>query len=267
MPDRKLADATALLLAHMKQEADAGFPRVRRIPNSGVIRFLDYIDSVADRLPLLESLAYLHALGFLPGREAHDTLVNAMAADPVCIAYQKALRSPHFSMGLRYAGLRMMKAMLSDAQSVEMMAKTRASLDFVPRDDLPPELVPDADPLHLKPAKAPQLRKLLDAAFKDLFAPIKEKGRGGETIYTGALEGAVLSVRISFESRGVQLVHGVSIPDETRTVMVVGRTYEQLWGASTGWDYLTEENAEASIRLLAENLLELVRLRNGLKAL
>jgi hypothetical protein len=46
---------------------------------------------------------------------------------------------------------------------------------------------------------------------------------------------------------------------------VVGRTYEQLWGATTGWDYLTEENAEASIRLLAENILELVRLRNRLK--
>jgi hypothetical protein len=33
------------------------------------------------------------------------------------------------------------------------------------------------------------------------------------------------------------------------------------------WDYLTEENAEASIQLLAENILELVRLRNRLKAL
>ena len=102
---------------------------------------------------------------------------------------------------------------------------------------------------------------------RDLFAPTKEKGLGGETIYAGALEGTMLKVRIDFVARGVQLVHGVSIPDEARTVMVAGRTYEQLWGETTGWDYLTEENAEASIQLLAENILELVRLRNQLKAL
>jgi hypothetical protein len=111
-----------------------------------------------------------------------------------------------------------------------MMAQTRAGLDFTPRDDMPPELVPDPDPARLKPAKAPQLRKLIDAAFKDLFAPTKEKGRGGETIYTGTLQGTMLKVRIDFAARGVQLVHGVSIPDDTRTVIVVGRTYEQLGG-------------------------------------
>jgi hypothetical protein len=267
MADGRLADATALLLAHMRQEADSGFPRVRRIPNSGIIRFLDYADSLADRQPFLESLARMHALGFLYSPDCHDTLLRLMAEDPVCIAMQNAMRSPSFSMGLRYAGLRMMKAILSDRQSVEMMAQTRAGLDFTPRDDMPHELVFDPDPAHLKPAKAPQLRKLINAAFKDLFAPTKEKGLGGETIYTGALEGTMLKVHIDFAARGVQLVHGVSIPDDTRTVIVVGRTYEQLWGATTGWDYLTEENAEASIRLLAENILELVRLRNRLKAL
>jgi hypothetical protein len=267
MADGRLAGAAALLLAHMRQEAGTGFPRVRRIPNSGVIRFLDYADSVADQLPLLESLARMHALGFLSSPGSHDTLLKLMAEDPVCIAMQNAIRSPAFSMGLRYAGLRMMKAMLSDRQSVEMMAQTRAGLDFTPRDDMPPDLVPDPNPAHLKPAKAPQLRKLIDAAFKDLFSPTKEKGLGGETIYAGTLEGTMLKVRIDFAARGVQLVHGVSVPDEARTVMVVGRTYEQLWGATTGWDYLTEENAEASIRLLAENILELVRLRNRLKAL
>jgi hypothetical protein len=156
---------------------------------------------------------------------------------------------------------------LADATALLLAHMSRAGLDFTPRDDMPPALVPDLDPARLKPAKAPQLRKLIEAAIKGLFAPTKEKGLGGETIYTGALEGTMLKVRIDFASRGVQLVHGVSIPDEARTVMVVGRTYEQFGGATTGWDYLTEENAEASIRLLAENILELVRLRNRLKAL
>ncbi|MBV9634071.1 MAG: hypothetical protein JOZ40_05525 [Methylobacteriaceae bacterium] len=267
MSDHRLADGAALLLDHLHQEAGAGFPRVRRIPDSGVIRFLDYIDSLADSGPLLESMARLHAMGLLFSPGSHDTMLRLMDEDPVCVGYRDAMRSPHFSMGLRYAGLRMMKAMLSDPQSAAMMKQTRATLDFTPRDDMPPELVSDPDPAHLKPAKAPQLRKLIDVALKDLFTPFKEKGRGGETLYTGALEGATVKVMINFASRDVQLVHLVSIPDEARSVMVVGRTYEQLWGAGTGWDYLTEENAEASIRLLAENIRELVRLRNRLKAL
>jgi len=267
MTDGRLADATALLLAHLRHEAVMGFPRVRRIPNSGVIRFLDYADSLADQEPLWESLARMHAFGLLHSPDSRETLLRLMAEDPTCVAMQNAMRSPVYSMGLRYAGLRMMKAMLSDRQSVEMMRQTRAGLDFTPRDEMPPELVPDPDPVRLTPAKAPQLRKLIDAALKDLFAETKEKGLGGETVYVGALEGTTLKVRIDFSARAVQLVHAVSIPDESRTVIVVGRTYEQFWGATTGWDYLTEENAEASIGLLAENVSELVRLRNRLKAL
>jgi len=76
MADGRLADATALLLARMRREADTGFPRVRRIPNSGVIRFLDYADGLADRQPLFESLA----LGFLPAPDSHDTLLRLMAS-------------------------------------------------------------------------------------------------------------------------------------------------------------------------------------------
>jgi hypothetical protein len=127
MSDGRLADATALLVAHMRQEADTGFPRVRRIPNSGVIRFLDYAGSLADREPLLESLARMQALGFLHLPDSHDTLLRLMAEDPVCIATQNTMRSAAFSMGLRYAGLRMMKAMLSDRQFASISIVRMAS--------------------------------------------------------------------------------------------------------------------------------------------
>lgn len=65
-------------------------------------------------------------------------------------------------------------------------AQVRARLDFTPRDDLPPELVPDADFTRIMPAKAPLLRKLVDGAFKQMFATEKKKQPGGETIYTGS---------------------------------------------------------------------------------
>src|SRR5260221_6401469 len=101
-----------------------------------------------------------------------------------------------------------------------MMARTRATLDFIPRDDLPAALVPDPEPSHLKPAKAPLLRKLINGAFPKLFATGKQKRPGGETEYIGALEGTNIKGTIDFSSRGPQLRYGVKIPDETKTILV-----------------------------------------------
>ena len=161
----------------------------------------------------------------------------------------------------------MMKAMLNDRMSVEMMAQTRATLDFIPRDDMPAVLVPDPDFTHLKPAKAPLLRKLIDKAFKEMFAEGKQKLPGGETGYTGVFENTNITVWIDFAARGLQLRYGVSIPDETKTVFVSRLAYEDLWGGGLGWDYLTEENAEASIDLMCELVARVVRLRNAILAL
>ena len=76
------------------------------------------------------------------------------------------------------------------------------------------------------------------------------------------LEGTDVKVIIDFNARGLQLRYGVKIPDETKTVFVWGLQYESLRAAAPGWDYLTEENAEASIRLLCENIAQIVLLRN-----
>ena len=72
------------------------------------------------------------------------------------------------------------------------------------------------DPAHLKPAKAPLLRKLIDEAFRKLFATGKQKRVGGETEYIGLLQGTNIKVVTDFSARGLQLRYGVSIPDETK---------------------------------------------------
>jgi hypothetical protein len=66
---------------------------------------------------------------------------------------------------------------------------------------------------------------------------------------------------------GLQLRYGVSIPDETKQLFVWHMQYEDLWGAGSGWDYLTDGNAESSVSLLCEYITQLVRLRNGIIAL
>lgn len=261
---QKLDDVSALLKAHLDGEAQAGFPRLTRIPSSGTIQFLDYFDTLAaaDRDSLLAVHAEIDALNFFPPSAVSERVEELVTTNPALVSYRQAMQSAPFTMGSRYLGLRMLKSMLGDPISREMMARTRATLDFIPRDDLPAALVPDPDLAHLKPAKAPLLRKLIDEAFPKLFATGKQKHEGGETEYTGALEGTSIKVIIDFSARGPQLRYGVKIPDETKTIFVWGLMYEDLWAASPGWDYLTEENAEPSIRLLCENIAQIVLLRN-----
>src|SRR5712692_9297579 len=64
MPPDRLDDVRALLRTHMADEAQAGFPNLSRIPNSSMIRLLDYVSilTAADRDSLLDTLALLGAL-------------------------------------------------------------------------------------------------------------------------------------------------------------------------------------------------------------
>jgi hypothetical protein len=253
----------AILKAHMAEEAQAGFPNLSRTPSSSVIKFLDYATALAptDLDSLLDAMAHGSAFGFFSPLLVRDSIMELTNTDPALLRYRAAMQSQEYSMGMRHQGLRMMKAMLNDPFSVKMIAETRAKLNFVPRDDLPPALVPDPDIAHLKPAKAPLTKKLFDRALKDLFATSKERVHG-ETVYTGSIDGVNLKVSVDFNAMGLQLRYGVTIPDETKTIWFWHRTYEDLWGAGPGWDYLTEENAEASVQLLCDQIAKLVRLRN-----
>ena len=265
---QKLDDVSVLLRTHLTQEFQAGFPKLSATPSTGTIKFLDYFSTLtaADRDSLLNALARIDAMRFFSPLAVHDQMLKLANTDPALLRYRAAMQSAPFSMGLRYQGLRMAKAMLSDRMTVEMMAQTRATLDFTPRDDPPAVLTPDPDYTHLKPAKAPLLRKLIDNAFKELFAGGKQKLPGGETGYTGVFQGTNITVWIDFAGMGLQLRYGVSIPDETKTVFVSRVSYEDLWAAGPGWDYLTEENAGASIRLLCDLVVQMVQLRNSVIA-
>jgi hypothetical protein len=264
----KFAEATSLIREHLVQEVAAGFPRLSRIPSSQVIKFLDYFAGLTepDREALLDLLARGGALQFYSPRDSYDALLGPQE-ERASQRYRAAMLSAPYSMGLRHQDLRMIKSALGDPMSVAMMAQTRARLDFAPRDDLPPNLVPDPDPRNLKPAKAPLLRKLIDAAFKSSFGASRERRLGGEILHTGACEGTRLAIGIIFTNRGPQLIYHVKIPDESRTVFLIRFVYESLWSAGSGWDYLTEQNAEAAIALLGELILESVRLRNKMLSL
>jgi hypothetical protein len=259
----------SLIRDHMYAEADAGYPLLRRIPSTQATACFDYLESIspAEREELLEARARAAAMGFVLAPPLQQEILQLVSSNPALVKYREAMVRGPLAMGLRYQSIRMAKAMLNDSQSVAMMQQTRSTLDFVPRDDAPVPLVNDPDVTKLHPAKAPQLKKLLKPLLQGLLGAKEEKMRGGTMKYDGALHGTPLKVRVDYAARDVQMIYAVSIPDPERKVVVIGTGYEHLFGMGGRWDYITEENAEASIGLLPELLRRLVTLRNEVKRL
>jgi hypothetical protein len=262
-PNDPRVQAIAKLIAEdLAEEARQGLPTLRRIPSTGTIKFLDYFATLTpgDCTLLVEALAQLAALHFFPMpliAKAHE---QVRTTHPACLRLSHALQSPAFSYGLRYCDLRMHRMMVNDAQSVAQMTATRATLDFAPRDDLPEPLVGRTSIRDIQTAKAPLLRKLLNPMLLKRLSTKPEKRPGGELVYDGSIDGMPLRVSIIFSNLYAQMHYAVSWPIRERPLLAKRLTYEALWGANTGWDYLTEGNAPPSIDLLDDLLVRLANL-------
>jgi hypothetical protein len=258
----------SLIRDHMHAEAEAGYPLLRRIPSSRATANFDYLASISpsEQEELLAARARFFALAITPTPAAQQEVRQLMDSDPALSRYRKEMLQGQFPAGLRYQSIRMAQAMLKDPQSVAMMLQARLRLDYIPRDDAPVPLVNNTDVTKLHPAKAPQLKKLVKSLMQHLLGAKEEKKPGGTMAYGGLLDGTPLKVRFTYTNQ-VQMIYGVSIPDIERKVVLTGTAYENYFGAGAGWDYLTEENAEASIGLLPELLHRLVELRNEIKRL
>src|SRR5262245_42975608 len=95
-------DVVSLLRADFDAEAEAGFPRLRRIPQTKIIQFLDYYESLGrdDKSALLDALAL-----------RSSTMINptpALCPRPAAFdRYWKAVTSPGpFTGGYRYCDIK-----------------------------------------------------------------------------------------------------------------------------------------------------------------
>ncbi len=263
-----LAQFTAVVGEFQKAEVDKGFPMLRRTPSSVLAQFLDYWDEIAsaERAALLDACATIAALNFMAPQFVRERYEGVIAGHPAYQRYREAARSTRFGMGLRYSGVRDMKYAATDAEAIAIRSQTLSRLPFIPRDDPPPSLVADPDLTRLKPAKAPQLRKLVSARFREWLGA-KRETKFGKDIYAGVVDDTPMSVSITYSNRGPQLIYGLSIPDDAKKVFVSRATFGLLFAGDPGWNYLTEENAEASIALLGDCAREIVGLRNALMAI
>jgi hypothetical protein len=269
LDDPRVSAIAELVRAELAQEVEAGFPVLSRIPSTGIVQFLDNFATLepADRTSLLDALARIAALNFFPApliARAHEQL---RTTDSILIRFYRGMQSGDFAYGLRYLDVRMARAAVRDPETMAHMARTRAALDFQPRDDLP-ELLVGSTPLRdIQTVRAPQLRKLLNPMLLKRLGAKPQKRLGGELVYEGMIGDIPLRVSIIFSNIYAQMHYAVTWSVRERALLAQRFNYEIMWGSNTGWDYLTEESAARSIDLLDQLLLRLARLFERVLAL
>jgi hypothetical protein len=177
---------------------------------------------------------------------------------PAYARYLEAKNGPAARCGTRYIPVKSMDSYMRDPNNFLAVRSELTPLNFLPR----PDLVPDPD--YLKAAKAPQLRKLVDESFRRLLTPDKkkvekEKSAGGACVYPGVIGDSRIRVYVDFGSRMGQVCYHVGVANSAGKIQFPC-TFEYLWGAAGGWDYLTEENAPRCIEFLTEQVVYLVHL-------
>lgn len=240
-------DTTVLLRAELSTEVEAGFPRLRRVPQTKIIQFLDYFEALSpgERSELLGELAARAAIRLRPGS------ASSFPPAPAFDRYWSTITSQGpFSGGLRYCDVKSLVMVPRIFGGLEGWIETTqrpwvSERALQPREDLLPGLG------SLVPARAPELRKrvksaLLEKGFK------AEATKGAEQVY---VHPSGIPVHVDFGSRMGQLCYGVG---DVRSQGML--SYELLWGQPGGWDYLTEENAARSIEQLPELIEAVARL-------
>ena len=260
--DARVLAIAALIRAEQQEEAAQGFSTLRQIPSTGIIKLLDYFDTLSsdECAAQIDAQARVAALMFFPAPLIAAAFERLRTTEPALLRRAQALQAPGFAYGLRYEGLRMHRMVMNDPETLSHLARTRATLDFTPRDDLPVALVGTTPIRDIATAKAPLLRKLLNPMLRARLGARPEKRPGGELVYEGMLGAVPLRVSVIFSNLYAQMLCGVTWSMRERDLLAQRLTYDALWGMNTGWDYLTEENAERSIDLLDRQLVVLATL-------
>src|SRR5262249_46366284 len=180
-----------LLRAEIGGEAADGFPRLRRIPQTDLIWFLDHFAALApaDREPLLDALARFGA-GFFPD-QGPQQLPELEARYPAFARFRAGRNGPGFRPGYRYTDVKTLSTVARTAElgGLEgwIAGSGAAGLALQPREDLLPDV------RSFRPALAAALRKLVDGAFARAFTPEKKKLAGGAYQYAAAVGGGRLT--------------------------------------------------------------------------
>jgi hypothetical protein len=228
--------------AHRLEQAAAGFPLLRGCPctaTTAALRWLDGLDP-ADRIAFATQL---DALDRSP--EPHSGAGSEVALAPLPLVRAFIAERPAAAQGVGCMPVKLFAALGREPGGYAAFADSRQ----VPAEARvpPPGLAASLD--ELVPVAPRRLRKLLDAAMAARYGADPVRISSELTRYAAAIPGGQMLVDITFPTGprlGYQLHHAFSatMADGRR---VWQQPYESVWRLVSGWDYLTEANAERSI--------------------
>jgi hypothetical protein len=244
-----MTDSRAILVGWLRsefaEEQRAGFARLKRVPDTKVIRILDHFASLnaAEQAELIMILA-----------DWSSWRLMALAIPMATVEeFSRATAFPGRVEGLRYTGVNLL-AGLEKARNPGGMAGWFERRGVTGLAMQPPEnLLRDLG--DLIPAKVPTLRRLVKKTFTQLFAA-NAKDIGSETwLYEGKLGRSSLKMLIRYSGRmgRPQLTYQVQVQSTDMALTAPNLCFESVLGVGFGgWDYLTQDNAERSVGLLGE---------------
>jgi hypothetical protein len=251
-----------LLRKYLSTEAGSGFTRLQRIPQTGIIQFLDYYGdlSASERPVLVDALAEQATTYLL--REYDRARAQFDKVEPL-VALRRAKTEGDYCWGLRYTPIKHLRMIASDKESggIEAWMRNAPARSRVMRADLMPS------GLNFVTSKAAATRKAIEGELKAQFGARKEKRRFGTIAYECSHESNALSISLDTGSMMSQLRYGVSVLTPRSGLKLVQVNYEALWGDGTGWDCLTEENLPRAAALFPEQIVEMSRLATRLNAI
>lgn len=258
-----MTDSRRILIEWLRTEfaaeQSADFARLKRIPDTRVVRFLDTFTR-------LSQSEQSEVVGILTDWSSYS-LLGQPPPPTVVEAFSRWTHCPAVAEGVRYTGVTLL-AGLAKTRQYGSLAGWLTAQGVTGLAAQPPE--PLATCLaDLNPISIPTLRRLVQKAFAARFAA-ESKDIGSESWrYRGQFHETALSVEIRYSGRmgRPQLQYRVQVDNPNVRCRLVGVTFEQVLGVGFGWwDYLTVENAERSVTLLCDLVEYVARLPERLPA-
>lgn len=244
-----MTDSRAILVGWLRnefaEEQRSGFARLKRVPDSRVIGFLDDFASLS---PSAQSDLAAVLTDWSSYKLAGDPIPPSIVEQ-----FTRATCFRHLAEGLRYTGVNLLAGLAKD-KSQGGLAGWLQKTGITGLAAQPPEnLVRDIG--DLVPVKIPALRRLVKSAFARLFSA-NARDIGSESwCYEGRLGESSLKVWIRYSGRmgRPQLDYQVQVQCKERSLTAPNLCFESVLGVGFGrWDYLTQDNAERSVDLLRE---------------
>jgi hypothetical protein len=243
------------LVAHREAEADAGWPLLRRCPNTFAIRALRHLDTLgpADRRVLLDAFRVLdQARARHP--EAYHAAVMEQDGSPVFAAYRAGLAGGGDRRGVATLPVKLVAALRQDPAFTDYAAFAR-HLHWPEATALAlhPPVLSGLD--EIVPVQPPRLRKVMADRARQRLGAVPERLDSETTRLVGAHGEVKVALDMSFAPGGAKGMHQMDYmlwlgPPGGGRLQSAG--YESLWLLPTRWDYITEGYADAAADCLCD---------------